>query len=205
MTLRNKNYTILVLLSIVVFSACKKKETKTGSSSGETVAENYYIAATIDDESKSYIDGKNNITFLLGFGLTILSSDTLCMDYRASLLVEKNDSVTGDGFVIEFDNNPCADTSKLDSVFHEIFFEGNHAYSHTNSDQSGVVVKWIDKNDEEWSSKEGEQLGSSFQVYASEEKSSSLYEEMREVRAKFSCMLYNNDVTDGDSYLFFVR
>ena len=197
----------LIAVVLLVFSSCKSDDESSLTPTGEI--KTYHFSGEINgsEERKVFLD---NAYFLSYNGDCEQNGQEKWFDFEVRLYQDgflDIDEISKEEILLEFRDyfhNPGGQNDM--ELFHSVFQTGKHSFHEGTGSNPGVIVSWIDENEQTWSTQNGPQVGSSFDVTYSTDTTSADGTALHAVRAKVDCTLYNNngngiEVTGGSLFL----
>jgi len=211
----------LLFTIILLSNACKDDETTSPESRDE------FFIANFDGTEKKLIYSTNayNINFEAQNAETFDSTGTLIsytkgpgatlrQDVGLAQFLGGIDFETEEKTTIFFGQNVITEREwALDSLnqFNAIFQTGAYPYMDTdtaNAEIPGIEIRWTDEDLKTWSTLNGAQSGSTFDVSKTEPFTTSDGDYQNKVEGTFNCKLYDNsgnsiNVSDGTFFMTF--
>jgi hypothetical protein len=179
----------LLVAVVLLFSGCKKDETKQNNPAPTPVAA-FYFSAKLDGKDFLIQDGVDGYGSGAGGGGGGTSDS---YTEEQSLSIVNPSAQKNSGFIIVKNFVPKrSDCSQIENMFHP----GNYTYGRSHSGSTdpgvdGVIIFHVDENGKEWSSDygSGDQTGSTFEIV--EHVANNDGWSNRISKATFSCKLYD--------------
>ena len=207
----------LLFASALLFSCKKEEPTPTPAAPSPTTpttpsTNNFFISAKLDGTTWSVQHNVNEYYLGVGHSANIQPNGDMTLDYNASISQSEptnTPSAIGDlevGLSGFFTNLGPYTTDN--AIFDSHFTLGSKPYFVDGSSTSGAEIKYYDGNNNEYSTRYGDQTGSTFNL-TSAENTTLNGSDGKLSKATFSCKLYSQGgpgyitVTDGSFYVIF--
>lgn len=210
MKIKSLHALIICFLLVCVFSCEEEEIIPEPPDTGD-----FYFLATINDRSKHLIAGNN------GYGQVIeieehdsgTNPDIVNVSYTSGMAqINTNYHIkSSEAAFVKFDQNwfnKSDYTADPIAFFSSVFTEGEKNFcSHDNTAMPCIEILWEDTYSKEWTTRNGDQTGSSITV-ESVESSVSGGEHFRILKAIYNCTLYNSvneelELRNGKFFLVF--
>lgn len=177
----------LLLILCLVFS-CKKKEETIYEEN--TAPDNFIFKCKVNSLEYTFTDGINSYAVYSSTSGSSSNSLTNSQTVFTGSGVRKNGS--GNNGFVSFDNNSLSLSdynAGKSAAISSMTSLGSHSYYQTGSQSAGVTVTYVDESNVTWSSKGGQQSGSTFNVTGN---TGGIAANSRNVKGTFSCKVYNS-------------
>lgn len=204
---------VFILYIVMTLISCKEKEIIPEPPD----TDDFYFIATVVDKSKNLVSGRNGyrstvttdevngsnpdlVNLLYTSGLSQLNSDYYIKSSEAGKVIFDNNWFNA----VDYAADP-------NTFFSTAFSVGSRVFCNkTDSATPCIEILWKDTYAKEWTSRNGDQSGSAFNITSVGESSGSSGESLKLVKATFNCSLYNEMGTsvilkNGQLFLVFKR